>query len=210
MAKSLLFDLDGTLIDSSPSILASLAAALESSSLEPVVPLTPSLIGPPLYQTLARITGCEDAEIIHRLASRFREDYDSEGYKKTVVYPGIDAVLRDLSAAGNVLFIVTNKRIVPTKLILEMLNWMGLFGSIHALDSGPLMFSSKSYLVEHILGKYAINPADAVLIGDSQNDADAARANGLRFIGVAWGYGNLRAAEDMEVIVRPEDILSLQ
>ncbi|MFM2004539.1 MAG: hypothetical protein RLZZ09_194, partial [Pseudomonadota bacterium] len=43
-----------------------------------------------------------------------------------------------------------------------------------------------------------------------QNDADAARANGLRFIGVAWGYGNLRAAEDMEVIVRPEDILSLQ
>ena len=209
MAQHLLFDLDGTLIDSSASILASFSAALTISGIEPAVSLSPALIGPPVRQTLARIAGSDDPDLIDRLFHHFRQEYDKEGYRKTLVYPGIDTVLRGLAKAGKSMYIVTNKRAVPTLLIMDMFGWTGLFKSIHALDAGSHQFAGKSDLVGHLIDEHSMDSADVMLIGDTAEDSEAAHQNNLRFYGVAWGYGGLTPSNNMRVLETPADILAL-
>jgi phosphoglycolate phosphatase len=209
MVKHLLFDLDGTMIDSSASILASFAEAFEKSGIKPAVPLSPILIGPPVRQTLARIAGSDDIDLIDRLFQLFREDYDNQGYLRTLAYPGIDGVLRRLSETGKTLFVVTNKRVVPTTKILRMFGWVDLFKGIHALDTGPIMFSCKADMIRYLLQKYAIDPATAVLVGDTTEDAEAAHANNLPFHGVAWGYGGLTRGQNLSVLGQPAELLVL-
>lgn len=189
MPNILLFDLDGTLIDSAPSILHTFATALARAGIAPVVPLDQSLIGPPLHVTLSRIASIEDADTVEHLANFFREEYDTSGYLKTLVYPSVDETLRSLALSGSTMFIVTNKRIHPTLRILDMLDWTALFAGIYALDSVSPVFTSKSALIRWLLEKHDIPGQDACLIGDTPDDAQAAHENGLQFIGVSWGYG---------------------
>lgn len=87
MSRALLFDLDGTLIDSSASILAALASALDREGRAPAALLDASLIGPPLRATLRQIAGSEEHDVIERLGGYFRENYDTVGYRQTQPYP---------------------------------------------------------------------------------------------------------------------------
>jgi phosphoglycolate phosphatase len=120
---TLIFDLDGTLIDSSASILAGFAAALDDLKIAPKLPLTATVIGPPLHETLANLTGSSDAGLIDSLTSSFKNYYDTEGYKATTVFSGVDEMLKQMHAAGAALHIATNKRLLPTHLILKHLGW---------------------------------------------------------------------------------------
>jgi len=78
--KHILFDLDGTLIDSAPTILSCFARVLEKRGMHPKCELTHSLIGPPLIETLRRISGIDDPEILQGLADNFKRYYDEVGH----------------------------------------------------------------------------------------------------------------------------------
>ena len=132
---AILFDFDGTLIDSATSVLAGLRHALACASIEPRCTLDSSIIGPPLRLTLAKLAGSDEAVLIDRLAAAFREYYDSDGYRHTEVYDGVPTMLQALNAAGIALYIVTNKRILPTLRILDHLGWRTWFASVYALDA---------------------------------------------------------------------------
>ena len=123
--QAILFDFDGTLIDSARSILAGFELALTREGLQPAVPLAPSLIGPPLPKTLATLAGTEDPAVIMKLTAAYREAYDGGGYRQTEVYPGVTSMLEGLAEHRISLHIVTNKRIVPTRLILDHLESEG-------------------------------------------------------------------------------------
>ena len=126
--NAVLFDLDGTLIDSSPSILSCFGRVLDEAGLQPLVPLSNSLIGPPLRQTLINLTGLTDNGQLNQLIERFKVYYDSEGYKASKVYDGIETILDHLVQSGISLAIATNKRRVPTLKIIEyLLNSLNLF-----------------------------------------------------------------------------------
>ena len=77
----ILFDLDGTLIDSAPAILASFQAAFAASGVTPVRPISNDIIGPPLTETLQLLAGSTDATLIARLSEAFKASYDSSGYQ---------------------------------------------------------------------------------------------------------------------------------
>ncbi|MGJ0484904.1 MAG: HAD family hydrolase [Methylomicrobium sp.] len=79
--ENLIFDLDGTLIDSSNSILESFRGAFEEVGKEPVCPLKADIIGPPLREALCQLSGSSDSEELDRLATAFKAHYDTEGYK---------------------------------------------------------------------------------------------------------------------------------
>ena len=79
--KNIIFDLDGTLIDSSKSILLCLEESLKSMRIEPSVKLTSSLIGPPLKELIAKITSLENSKIRDRIVIKFKELYDNKFYK---------------------------------------------------------------------------------------------------------------------------------
>lgn len=194
-AKVLIFDLDGTLIDSSASILAGFAAALERQQIAPTQPLTPELIGPPLRETLAIISGQRDESIIDTLASDFKAYYDTSGYKATHVFSGIDAMLRQLHAEGFELHIATNKRILPTRLILDHLGWSPLFTTVYALDLSTPAFHNKAAMITALLLDGHIDKARAVYIGDRPEDGLAADANQLPFLAAEWGYSQFPADE---------------
>ena len=186
--KVLIFDLDGTLIDSSASILAGFAAALEKQKITPKVSLTAQIIGPPLRQTLAMLAGTDDESTIDLLASDFKSYYDTEGYKATRVFPGIDQMLRQLKAEGFELHIATNKRILPTRLILEHLNWSGLFQAVYALDLRTPAFPNKAAMLKQLLLDLEIDKTKASYIGDRPEDGQAADKNELAFYAAEWGY----------------------
>ena len=201
MATDILFDLDGTLIDSSPGILASFARVLAAQGLAPAVPLEASLIGPPLAVTLRQVSGIEDEALLGRLIESFKADYDTAGHLTTTVFPGVAAGLARLAAEGTRLFVVTNKRMVPTRKILEALGLARHFTGIHTRDETEPPAPSKSAVTRNVMARHAIDSARACFVGDSDEDAAAARENGLAFIHARYGYG---AAD---IATRPDAVL---
>jgi phosphoglycolate phosphatase len=195
MPTDILFDLDGTLIDSSPGILASFGRVLAAHGLAPVVPLEASLIGPPLAVTLQQVSGIADEARLARLVEAFKQDYDTAGCLATEVFPGVAAGLAQLTAAGSRLFIVTNKRMLPTRRILEALGLARHFAGIHTRDETEPMALSKTVVTQRVVARYGIDRSRAFFVGDSDEDAAAARENSLAFIHAAYGYGAAGIAE---------------
>lgn len=211
MAKHLLFDLDGTLIDSSDSILASFAGALAHCGRQPTMALERSLIGPPLRETMRKIAGSDDAAELDRLVAAFKDDYDTRGYLKTQAFPGIAAALGALRAGGAALFIVTNKRILPTRRILTHFRWDSLFDGVYALDSTVPPATDKTALVAEVMKHRSIDPREAAFIGDTVEDMAAATRNGLHFAAATWGYGGFpaEALNGVTVLAKPDDLAGL-
>lgn len=188
--KKIVFDLDGTLIDSSTSILASFASAFRELGMTPKRELVPEVIGPPLMQTLSILAGTQEEAILLALAEHFKSHYDTEGYKATTVFPGVEDMLKTLAATGAHLFIATNKRLGPTQKILEYLGWRPYFTRIYALDYFDPPLASKKLMLEAVLQQENLRADDALYVGDRLEDGEAAEANDLEFAMVTWGYND--------------------
>ena len=208
----ILFDLDGTLIDSAPAILASFREAFAQTGIAPVRAIDESVIGPPLPETLQLLSGSDDPAQIGQLAEAFKASYDSEGYKATAAYAGVDELLADLANAGLTLSIATNKRIHPTRLILEHLGWGGYFAHVYALDLFTPRLPNKAAMIARLLADQNIGREQAIYIGDRSEDGESADTNGLPFIAVTWGYGSLTVGEmraDWRAAAKPEALGAL-
>ena len=193
--SQVLFDLDGTLIDSAPAILASYRDAFASTGHRPVIAIDAGIVGPPLFETLRMLAGTCDAAVIDALAAGFKASYESSGYRQTAAYAGVEAMLRRLRAAGCTLSIATNKRLLPTRLILEHLGWSEHFAAVYALDLFEPRLPDKAAMIARLLQDRGIARADAVYVGDRGEDGESADANRLPFIAATWGYGSLEAGE---------------
>lgn len=187
---NLIFDLDGTLIDSAPSILACMEHVSAAAGLKLELPLEANLIGPPLLTALARVTGLSDERLLLPLAEAFKAHYDAVGLHSTVPYPEIPEVLRHLRDKGMTLYLATNKRMIPTIAILEKMGWGEWFTAIYTLDKTSPGCTNKSTMLGLLLRENKIDPATAVYVGDTLEDGIAAAASGLHFIAADWGYGN--------------------
>ena len=188
MYKNIVFDLDGTLIDSAPSILKCLDLSLNQHDISPIIPLTYKVIGPPLEVTLKKLTGITDPSIIKSLINCFRDVYDAEGYKVSVPYEGVDQMLLQLGSSGASIHLATNKRITPTIKILEHFSWHSLFETVYAIYVGDVSFKSKTHMLAALLRDKALDPANTIYVGDINADYQAADKNGMQFIFAEWGY----------------------
>lgn len=205
----LCLDLDGTLVDSAPAIFASFERALAAHGLRPVVPLDRSLIGPPLRPTLARIAGHSDPELIERLATSFRATYDEDGVRATAPYDGLVETLASLRDAGHHLSVVTNKRLVPTRRLLDLLGVTAMFARIVTLDAVAPPHADKVASLGWLLRDVGVAPGEALMVGDSLEDARAAWANGVRLIAVAYGYGDAATQTEGPIAARLDRLRDL-
>jgi phosphoglycolate phosphatase len=188
--SSIIFDLDGTLIDSAPGIISSFRKILHQAGISPTVTLDHSIIGPPLYKTLALLTGSSDSALLDTLAADFRNHYDHLGALETRLFQGVSTLLEGLIEAGITLHICTNKRQSPSAKILRNLGLDSNFVSLYALDMEQNRYNDKTSLLSGQIKDLALDPTTTVYVGDTHADGTASYANGIPFYYAAWGYGN--------------------
>lgn len=188
-STTLIFDLDGTLIDSAPSILACMERVVSDAGYPPVLPLDVSLIGPPLRATLAKITGLADGAELRLLAEQFKLRYDGEGFRTTRSYPDIPDLLNWLLGQGFDLHLATNKRLRPTRAILDLMGWGDVFRTVYTQDGVEAGYPDKRTMLDCQIREQGLDSRMAAYIGDTREDGIAAAANGLHFYAAEWGYG---------------------
>jgi phosphoglycolate phosphatase len=187
--NAVIFDLDGTLIDSAPSILESFRLVLLEAGLTPQVALDAALIGPPLRQTLMKITGIPAGDELESLAKTFQRIYDNDGYRATDAYPGVADLLSLLAGNGLPVAIATNKRRTPTLKILSYFGWGDYFRQVGTIDTPNPSHADKATLIRSLLAELKLDARQTLYVGDKYEDGEAAAANGMPFIAVGWGYG---------------------
>ena len=203
--KNIIFDLDGTLIDSSYGVLASLSQVCLENNINFERPISKTIIGPPLKETLINLTKIDDEMSIDHLVDCFKLEYDSNGYKDTVAFKGIEEILSTLYDNGINLYIATNKRKNPTYKIINMLTWARFFKGIYSIDSFDCV-KTKGDLLSCIVKKY--NLKSCIYIGDHSDDFLASKVASLPYIMIGWGFGNFKTQFDGEVALNPYDLLS--
>jgi phosphoglycolate phosphatase len=183
------FDLDGTLTDPKPGITRSIQYALQRLD-HPTMPTEDELtwcIGPPLRASFVRLLGAETSADL--AVSYYRERFSDIGLYENGVYDGIGEVLTSLCASGHRLFVATSKPHVFAERIIDHFglrdHFERVFGS--ELDGTRV---DKSHLLEYALKQAAVDPAKTLMIGDRSHDMVGAKNNGMKGIGVLYGYGS--------------------
>lgn len=189
MKRHIVFDFDGTLVDSAPAILECFERVLQAHGLQPRRAIDASLIGPPLRQTLETLSGHGDPDLLDAMSASFKDIYDAEACLRTPAYDGCHDMLARLHARGLSLAIATNKRLLPTRRIIAALGWQEMFAQVFASDAHPARYTDKAGMIAALLHDGRIAPQAALYVGDTDSDGRAAAANAVEFWPVAWGYG---------------------
>ena len=179
---TVIFDLDGTLSDSAPGIVASLHHAYDLLGHPKPDDFVP-FIGPPFEATF-RAAGFTEAEIFDLLGV-YRERYWNTGAFENSIYPGIDEVLTQLTALGYRLAVATSK---PEETALRILEHFGYIERFEIIGGATFdeSRSTKSAVLDHVLGQ--LGACRPVMIGDRHHDIEGAAEHGIDCIGVRWGY----------------------
>jgi len=185
VSRLVLFDLDGTLVDSTPGIWASARVAAAALGLPaPTAEQLRQMVGPPLQEGFALVLGVPAADVPRAVAA-YREHYAAGALLDVTVHDGIPALLARLTADGATLAITTSK---PEPFAVRVLEHTGLrpyFASVHgATMDGAVRHKDQVVglaLAEHPDGERP------VLVGDRAHDVLGAAAHGLPCIGAGWG-----------------------
>lgn len=208
---AILLDLDGTLVDSEPGILASCRAALGALGHSADDLDVAGLIGPPLEEVIGQVLGRFGDDRVAEGVRAYREHYSAVGLLETTVYPGIASALDDLAAMGTRLYVATSKRTVFAQRILEHLGLAAKFAAVHGSEPDGTL-DRKADLIAHLLDRRGLVADRCLMVGDRRQDVLGARANGVSAVGVLWGYGGreeLEAAGAAHFAVRPADLVAI-
>lgn len=209
---TVLFDLDGTLIDGGAGQLASLAHACRALGLSvPPTETLRSFIGPPFDEGFGAYFGL-DAAACARAVAAYRTYYvDGGAMLEATLYPGIDALIDRLLAAGCRVALATSKPTPYARTILEHLGVAARFSGLFGADLAGER-ATKAEVVGEACFVLECDPADTVMVGDTEFDVFGARAHGLDCVGVLWGIGSraeLEAAGARWLAAAPDAVAEL-
>jgi phosphoglycolate phosphatase len=206
---NILLDLDGTLTDSKKGIIACIQHAMVS--LGQPAPSEAALlkyVGPPLKLAFRELLPDGSDADIDRAIAAYRERFSTVGMFENEVYPNIPGSLKLLRERGARLFVATSKPRVFAERILDHFELRHYFDAIYGSElDGQL--TDKRDLIAHALSRSSLSHSKTIMVGDRHHDAVGAIANGVRIVGVLWGYGsreeltNARVEKFLEV---PRDL----
>ncbi len=188
--RLVLFDLDGTLIDSEAGIVGTLEHVF--AQMNRPAPSREALrgwIGPPLRHSFPLVLG-DDESVIAEAVGHYHDRFDAVGWAEHDIYPGIADVVTALQARGDRLAIVTTKVASQARRIIGHLPFGVHFERVYGPESGSRQ-SEKAGMIAQALADFGARPEDATMIGDRHFDIEGAHANAVRAIGVTWGFGSI-------------------
>jgi phosphoglycolate phosphatase len=200
---AVLFDLDGTLVDSYPGIASAYRQVLDQLDLGEMDDASiRSLIGPSIQVVLEDHFGLAGTRLRDGIRV-FRDHYGAEGLLRFRKYDGIDAMLVQLQKAGLDLYIATSKLSSMAVDIVTHAGWGGVFTFVGGADAGGVRYRKKD-IIEWTLEQMANGPPPVAMIGDRGVDILGGRDLGLAGIGVAWGYGSAQELTDAGAVLVAE------
>lgn len=199
--KSLLFDLDGTLIDSAPSIVYALNDVFDAAGYAPVEvdAVKPLLAGDAMKLVAALIAGqdreiSEDENIV--LTQRFLETYKANPAEDAVLYPDALEILQFFKTTGHAMAICTNKPSITAEPVLSVFGLNAYFDAVICGDQTEFKKPDGRHILE-TAAAVGSDRAQAIMIGDSGNDIYAAHDAGVASVWAAFGYGHEKV-EDLK------------
>lgn len=197
--KYFLFDLDGTVSESAIGIRESLEKAiLRLNKPLPDLDDYTLYIGPPLIDTFKNVCHFSDVDA-HAGVEFYREYYNTKGKYRNKLYVGIDNVLKKLKKDGAKIAVCSSKY---EKFAEEIVDYLGVRQYFDAVCGSTLDGSRKDkkdlipYAVNALGGTMEENRSEVVMIGDTHFDTKGARACGVDFVGVEYGYGTRKSMAD--------------
>jgi phosphoglycolate phosphatase len=184
----ILVDLDGTLVDPKPGLIASVQYALRKLGC-PVPPAEELLwlIGPPFRVSFPKLLGSPDR--VEEAIGYYRESYLNGAMYDAIVYDGMPEALDALRSGGHRLLVATSK---PHRYARPILERFGLDRQFVAI-CGPELDGTNDHkgdLIAHMIAREDVRPHTAIMIGDREFDVLAAARHGIPTVGVTWGYGS--------------------
>jgi len=191
--RLVIFDVDGTLVDSQNMIVAAMAAAFDAAALPlPDRAALLSIVGLSLPEAMLRLVPDADAPLVETMVEGYKSAYfqlrQTLGtIESSPLFDGIAEVLAALAAEPwTLLAVATGKSRRGLDKLIEGHGWQGLFVSGQTADDHPS--KPNPAMILQILRETGVSADRAVMIGDTSYDMDMARAAGVRSIAVTWGY----------------------
>lgn len=189
MSRLVVFDIDGTLVDSQATIVACMREAFLWNGLPPPEPeAVRRIVGLAMPEAVRALIGREDPHLVTRIAEAYKDAFrervaSSAGRER--LFPGAFEVLRELDAAGHLLGIATGKSTAGVRRFLREHGLERLFVTVQTADLHP----SKPHpsMVLAAMGETGMEPEATVVVGDTTFDVEMAKAARARPVGVSWG-----------------------
>lgn len=214
MYKYVLFDLDGTLTDSSPGITNSVAYALEKFGINDYNKQDlRKFIGPPLVNSFMEFYGFDEDKALLGV-EYYREYFRDRGIFENSVYEGVVPMLEMLKGDGKIVVLATSK---PEEFAIRILEHFGLAKYFDYVAGASMdgSLSKKSDVIGVAFERAGIGPdekPEAIMVGDRRHDIEGAAINGIDSIGVLYGFGSLEeltAAGATYIAESPVSIISM-
>lgn len=211
--KLIVFDCDGTLVDSQAGIIGAMAAAWRGAGLTPPADAAiRRVVGLPLAEAVAQLAPTLESSHHYRLADAYKAAFTTARNAQAhdePLFPGIRETIDALSDAGMLLGIATGKGMNGLRLTLDRHDILNRFVTLQTADQGP--GKPHPFMLQNAMREAGVGPDDTVMIGDTSFDMSMARQAKTASIGVAWGYhppSELRAAGAGEIIEHGADLIA--
>ena len=189
--RLVLFDCDGTLVDSQHIIVAAMERGFAAEGLvAPSRAAILGIVGLSLPQAVGRLVGPESVASVPRVVEAYKDafrDLRSEASRHEPLFPDVEVVLADFVARDDTLLgLVTGKSRRGVDVIVERFGFHGHFATIQTADDAPS--KPDPQMILNALSETGADPAATVMIGDTTFDMQMAKAAGVAALGVSWGY----------------------
>lgn len=212
MYRYILFDLDGTLTDSSLGITESVRQALLTSGYDaPAATELNWVVGPSLRESFAKLAQTDDKSVIEQLMANYRQRFEPIGMFENKVYPAVPNTLQTLIDQGFALFVATSKPRVYAERILEHFQLRPFFQAIAGAELDGSI-ESKADVIRSLLQTHNLRASECIMIGDREHDIRGAQQTGMDSIGVTYGFGSAAELKDADasfIVHRPQDIVDV-
>lgn len=209
--KLVIFDMDGTLADTSAGILqCHKYANVQMGRPEPTDKELEGIIGGPLLKTYLTRFAFSEADAAEAVRI-YRDHYATHGITNISEYEGMKETLIALKSNGYKLAVATLKAERFAKVILEKLAVSEYFDVVHGVDENDKR--TKSDLVNLCIKETGVSKQESVLVGDSENDEFGAKESGIDFVAVSYGFGytrdDVKPVDAVALIHSPKELISV-